>query len=101
MLGWYELTSYDTVASWIYVSDTVVAPRFSRPQFRMVTAGTSIVELVERLGEPLDRRLESAHREYWFYSRHGSRSENYWNFIVLVDPVANNVVECFKEFYTD
>ena len=101
LLGWYQATRIDQVASWFYASDTLYAARFSCHQFDSVKEGTSQEELLARLGEPLDRRLISARQEYWYYSRHGASSQNYWNFIVVVDPRARRVVGRLKEFYTD
>jgi outer membrane protein assembly factor BamE (lipoprotein component of BamABCDE complex) len=101
LLGWYQATRVDIVASWIYPSDTVYASQFSRQEFKRVAAGMSMRELIERLGEPIDRRAIGERQEYWHYSQPGKRFQNYWNFIVIVDPKTEKVVECFREFYTD
>lgn len=101
LLGWYQATRTDLVASWLYASDTVYSSGFSQRQFNRVQEGMSPEALLALLGEPLDRRLISAQQEYWYYSRHGTSSQNYWNFIVIVDPTARRVSGRFKEFYTD
>jgi hypothetical protein len=101
LLGCYQATRVDIVASWIYPSDTVYASQFSRQEFKGLAAGMSMRELIERLGEPIDRRAIGERQEFWHYSRPGRQFQNYWNFIVVVDPEAEKVVECFEEFYTD
>jgi outer membrane protein assembly factor BamE (lipoprotein component of BamABCDE complex) len=101
LVGWYQATRVDKVAAWLYPSDTVYAGRFNPGQFRRVAEGMSQRELLELLGQPFERRTIADRQEYWYYSRHGARSQNYWNFIVIVDPTAGKVVNRFKEFYTD
>lgn len=101
LVGWYQATRLDRVAAWLYPSDTVYATRFSPGQFRRVADGMRRRELIGLLGQPLERRVIADRQEYWYYSRHGARFENYWNFIVIVDPGAGQVVGRFSEFYTD
>lgn len=101
LVGWYQATRVDMVAAWLYPSDTVYAARFSPRQFRRVGEGMRQRELLELLGQPFERRAIADRQEYWYYSRHGTRSQNYWNFIVIVDPAVGKVVGRFKEFYTD
>jgi outer membrane protein assembly factor BamE (lipoprotein component of BamABCDE complex) len=101
LLGWYQATRIDVVASWFYPSDTVYAKRFNPAHFSRVVAGMSREELLGLLGPPLEKRVIADREEYWFYSRHGVRSQNYWSFIVVVDPEAGKVVGRFKELYTD
>jgi len=101
LFGWYQATRLDVVAAWLYPSDTVYAPRFSPSQFRNVADGMRRRELLGLLGQPFERRVIAERQEYWYYSRHGARSQNYWNFIVIVDPASGQVVGRFREFYTD
>jgi outer membrane protein assembly factor BamE (lipoprotein component of BamABCDE complex) len=101
LFGWYQATGLDVVAAWIYPSDTVYAARFKPHQFRRVVEGMSQGELIELLGTPLEKRKINSRQEYWYYSRAGSRFQNYWNFIVIVNPETGKVTGQVKEFYTD
>jgi hypothetical protein len=101
LFGWYQATRIDLVASWFYPSDTVYSADFSPHRFRTVSKGMRREDLVDRLGPPLEKRIINDRREYWYYSRRGERFQNYWNFIVIVDPINGKVIEKFKEFYTD
>lgn len=101
LVGWYQAMRVDVVAAWLYPSDTVYATRFNPRQFKRVGEGMSRRELVELLGQPLEKRIIADRQEYWYYSHQGGRVQNYWNFIVIVDPAAGKVVDKFKEFYTD
>jgi hypothetical protein len=101
LIGWHQATTLDRVAAWLYPSDTVYSSGFSPQRFRRVAKGMSERELLELLGQPLERRAVDDREEVWCYSRHGTWSQNYWNYIVMVDPVAGNVVDRFSEFYTD
>lgn len=101
LLGWYQATRIDAVASWLYPSDTIYAARFNPAHFRRVVKGMNRKELLGLVGQPLEKRVITSRQEYWYYSRHGARSQNYWNFIVAVDPEAGKVVGRSKEFYTD
>ena len=101
LVGWYQAIRVDAVAAFFYMSDTTYAIRFNPRQFKRVAEGMSRGELVELLGQPLERRTIAERQEYWYYSRQGARFQNYWNFIVIVDPAAGKVVGKFKEFYTD
>ncbi len=101
MAGWYRATGVDRVASWLYPSDTVYAGRFNPHRFRRVVEGMSREELVKLLGRPFEARIITDRQEYWYYSRHGARSQNYWNYIVIVDPTVGKVAGWFEEFYTD
>lgn len=101
LVGWYQATRIDMVAAWLYPSDTVYPARFSPLQFRSVAEGMRQRELLALLGQPFERRVVADRQEYWYYSRQGGRSQNYWNFIVIVDPVAGKVLGRLREFYTD
>lgn len=101
LVSWYQATRADMVAAWLYPSDSIYASRFSPRQFQRVTEGMHQQELLELLGQPLERHTIVDRREYWHYSRHGARFQNYWNVIVIVDPTARQVVGRFREFYTD
>jgi len=98
---WYQATRVDLVASWLYPSDTVYASQFSPRQFRKVFKGMDRQELVKLLGQPLERRVNADRQEYWYYSQPGRHSQNYWNFIVIVDPASEKVTDQHEEFYTD
>lgn len=98
---WYQATRVDMVAAWLYPSDTAYAEHFNPRQFRRVIEGMRQRDLLELLGQPFERRTVADRQEYWYYSRPGAQSQNYWNFLVIVDPVAGRVVGRFKEFYTD
>src|SRR5690242_14945962 len=78
LLAWYGLTAVDRVASWIYPHDTVYAARFTPARFDSIAGGMATRDLLQRLGEPLDKRRWEDGREYWYYSRAGRRFQNYW-----------------------
>ncbi len=101
MWAWYQATSLDLVASRIYASDTEYADGFSRDDFRAISIGFERRNLVRILGSPLERRVHSDGKEYWYYSRAGRRFQNYWNYVVVVDRESGKIVELFSEFYVD
>lgn len=101
LFGWYQATRLDVVASCLYPSDTVYSVNFSPSRFGIVSEGMRLREVVDLLGQPLEKRTDAGRQEYWYYSRHGKQSQNYWNYIVIADPVKDEVIGRFREFYTD
>lgn len=100
MVGWFRVSGSDRVASWLYPSDTVYAGGFTEQGFRSLASGADRETVVSVLGKPLRTAVDGG-KEYWYYSKHGQKYDNYWNMIVILDRASGRVVEKFREFYVD
>lgn len=100
---WYPLPVIDKIASVIFFpQDTIYAPRYSDEAFRKVRVGQNRQEVLVLLGEPLERgRHQDDSTEYWYYSRHGPRYQNYWNKIVVFGAPNGHVIRKVDELYSD
>jgi outer membrane protein assembly factor BamE (lipoprotein component of BamABCDE complex) len=101
--AWYTLVIVDTVANLLFFpDDTIYAAGYSGGAFREIRVGQSQQEVLALIGEPLNRSLSwDDRREYWYYSRHGTRFDNYWNKIVVFDAFKGRVVSKVDELYSD
>jgi outer membrane protein assembly factor BamE (lipoprotein component of BamABCDE complex) len=100
--AWYPLPAIDQIASVLFFPhDTIYAPRYSEERFRDVRAGQRYEEVLVLLGEPLERRRYGQDGiDYWYYSRHGPRYNNYWNKIMIFDH-SGRVTKKISDFYSD
>jgi hypothetical protein len=72
-------------------ADTVYASGYSEAAFETVRPGMTTTEVEKRLGPPLGVSKNRDGGESWFYSRHGARSDDFENRVVLFGP--NRLVE--------
>lgn len=100
MFGWYRLSGTDLVASSLFPNDTTYAPGFTEERFQFLASDADRGAVLAALGRPLSTALHGT-REYWYYSHHGPRHENYWNMIIILDHATGRIVEKHREFYVD
>lgn len=98
---WQVLWGSDRFASVVYSSDTVYSAQFSLAAFEELKVGGREDLVLKSLGQPLEKRLYEGDGEYWFYSKHGKRSENYWNNFLIFDRVTRRILCKRREFYID
>jgi hypothetical protein len=100
---WFALPMNDFVESLLFFpDDTIYAPGYSENAFRKIGAGQLEEEVLALLGEPLEKKLSPASgHEYWYYSEHGPRYQNFWNKIVIFDPSSERVSRKIDDFYSD
>ena len=100
---WYSLILVDRVANVLFFpDDTIYASRYSDEAFREVGMGQGPQKVLALLGEPLDRSASwDGEEEYWYYSRHGPRYDNYWNKIVIFNAHTGKVTEKVDELYSE
>lgn len=65
--------------------DTEYAPGYSEQAFRSLKLGAEQHAVEQALGAPLEVKQFSHGEIYWYYSRHGERSENYFVRILVFD----------------
>lgn len=66
--------------------DTVYASGYSEAAFGAVGPGMTTIEVQKRLGAPLGVSKHLDGGESWIYSRHGTRSDDFENRVVLFGP---------------
>jgi hypothetical protein len=100
---WYSLLAVDNIANkLIFPDDTIYAAGYSDRSFREVQKGQGPEVVLSLVGEPLNRSLSwDEESEYWYYSRHGPRFDNYWNKIVVFDAHKGHVIRKVDELYSD
>lgn len=101
--GWYPLPVVDKIASVVFFPhDTIYAPHYSDEAFNKVRVGQHRQKILALLGEPLERgQYQDDGTEYWYYSRHGPRYDNYWNKIVVFDVQRGQVIRKVDELDPD
>ncbi len=80
--------------------DTEYAQGYSEEVFRSLGLGTDRETVEDLLGSPLFLRNFPNGMTYWYYSRHGKQSENYFVRITVFDA-EGNLVERHSDFYLD
>lgn len=100
---WFVLPMIDAVESLLFFPhDTAYAPGYSEKAFHRIGPGQLKGRVLAILGEPLEKRISAySGFEYWYYSEHGHRYQNYWNKIVIFDPSSERVVRKVNDFYSD
>jgi hypothetical protein len=78
--------------------DTEYAPAFSEKGFRALRAPLRADEVVQVIGEPLEKIRDGTGREFWTYSRSPSDTHYRRRRVVLLGETA---IECIHEFYVD
>lgn len=70
----------EMVLPWIDPGDTIYPPGFSEKEFLSISLGASEPEVLQKLGEPFERRtLQDARNiTIWYYSWYGPRSRSYF-----------------------
>ena len=88
------------MGSLLFSENTVYAPGFDEKEFRALKRGMSKDEVRSKLGDPLSTWSGSGGFEWWAYSKHGTKSENF-----LCRSLAFNtegqLIERHAEFYAD
>ena len=100
---WYVLPLVGSIASVLFFPhDTVFSTDYSEEAFQEVREGQSKEDVLDSLGRPLDRQPSwDDESEYWYYTKHGPRYDNYWNKIVIFDADTGRVIRKVDEFYSD
>lgn len=80
--------------------DTEYAQGYSEEVFRSLDIGSGKALVEQLLGPPLLAKEFSSGRVYWYYSRHGTRSENYFVRILVFDR-EGSLVARRSYFYVD
>lgn len=89
--------------------DTEYAPGFNEDAFVAIKTGAREREVLERLGQPLDKKSfpEPIMRKVfpdgstaWYYSRHGPRSKSFFVRALVFDG-EGRVIRRFREYYID
>jgi len=80
--------------------DTEYAPGYSEQAFRSLKLGAEQHTVEQALGSPLEVKLFPDGEIYWYYSRHGERSENYFVRILVFDE-QKRLLEKRHSFYLD
>jgi outer membrane protein assembly factor BamE (lipoprotein component of BamABCDE complex) len=101
--AWYAAILVDGFASVvIFPQDTIYSSSYSEEAFQKIKQGDLRRTVLNFLGKPLSRSVfTDDHTEYWYYSKHGPRHDNYWNKIVVFDSATGQVIKKVDEFYSD
>ncbi len=84
----------------IWNHDTEYASGYSEEVFRSLDYGLGRAAVGQLLGPPLLTNEYAGGKVYWYYSRHGSRSDNYF-VRILVFSEEGNLVAKRSSFYLD
>lgn len=80
--------------------DTEYAPFYSEQAFRSLKLGAEQYAVEQSLGAPLEINQFPDGQIYWYYSRHGERSENYFVRILVFDE-QRRLIGKRHSFYLD
>lgn len=94
------ILSQESVLGIIFEDETVYSKSFSEENWNKIHVGNTVKDVVQLVGDPLEKNTENVEQQYWYYSKPSPKNTNYHMRIIVFN--SNNKVErMIKEFYLD